>query len=31
MASDARFIDVRWFASEEVLSGIPGALRPIEP
>lgn len=31
MASDARFIDVRWFASEEVLSGITGALRPIEP
>ena len=31
MASDARFIDVRWFASEDVLSGIPGALRPIEP
>jgi post-segregation antitoxin (ccd killing protein) len=31
MASDARFIDVRGFASEEVHSGIPGALRPIEP
>jgi len=31
MASDARFIDVRWFAPAEVLSGIPGALRPIEP
>ena len=31
MASDARFIDVRGFASEEVHSGIPGALRPMEP
>jgi hypothetical protein len=31
MASDARFIDVRGFASEEVHSGIPEALRPIEP
>ncbi|MCA6315069.1 MAG: hypothetical protein IM643_02275 [Phenylobacterium sp.] len=30
MAADDRFIDVRWFAPDEIHSGIPGALRPIE-
>lgn len=30
LAADARFKDVRWFAQEEIHSGIPGALRPVE-
>ena len=30
LAADDRFIDVRWFAPEEIHSGIPCALRPID-
>ena len=30
MAADERFIDIRWFAQEEIHSGVPGALGPLE-
>ncbi|MCA6259941.1 hypothetical protein, partial [Phenylobacterium sp.] len=30
LAADDRFFDVRWFARDEIQSGIPGALHPIE-
>lgn len=30
VAADDRFIDVRWFAPEEIHSGTPGALRPLQ-
>lgn len=30
LAKDDRFIDVRWFSPDEIHSGFPGALRPLE-
>lgn len=30
LAQDSRFHNVRWYSNDQVLSGAPGALRPIE-
>ena len=27
---DSRFSDIRWFAPDEVMTGVPGAARPVE-